>query len=146
MFVINKLYTMRVKRSLVWALPWLLVGSMTSCASFRHHATPEDVVRELAAKRWTSLIAGDFDSAYDYLQPSIKQVRPKAGYRNLFGNAVRWTTARVGEVSCVEDVCDVQVSVEMRVFSGFAKDLPSFHLFKEKWVREDGGWWYVHQP
>jgi hypothetical protein len=29
---------------------------------------------------------------------------------------------------------------------GFANGMQSFQLFKEKWVAEDGGWWYVHQP
>lgn len=123
-----------------------LAFCMVSCASFGQQESVEDFVRGRAAKRWELLIAGDYDSAYDFHQPSFKQTRTKASYRNLFGKAVQWTNARVAGVSCAGDVCDVDVGVEMRYMLGFANGMQSFQLFKEKWVAEDGGWWYVHQP
>lgn len=123
----------------------LTVACVSSCSVIGTSRAPEDLVRERVAKRWEALVAGDFDSAYHYTTPSFRKVQAKARYRNLFGNAARWTGAKVTSVVCNQDACDVQVSVEMQIFVGFTKGMPSFTVMNEKWVREEGEWWFFHK-
>ena len=123
----------------------LIAAGLSSCAMTGVKVSAEDSVRARSAKRWEALIAGDFDSAYHYATPSFRKVQLRERYRNLFGNAARWTGAKVTSVVCNEDACDVQVSVEMKVYVGFTKGLPSFTVVNEKWVREEGEWWYFHK-
>lgn len=126
-------------------LACVIAVGLTSCAMTGVKASAEDSVRERSAKRWEALIAGDFDSAYHYATPSFRKVQLRERYRNLFGNAARWTSAKVTSVVCNEDACDVRVSVEMKVYVGFTKGLPSYTVVNEKWVREEGKWWYFHK-
>jgi len=139
-----------LKRCLTYSVTkWLslavLLTTLGGCAVGGFGRTPEDLVRERAAKRWEALIAADFDSAYHYTTPSFRKAQAKGRYRNMFGNAARWTSAKVASVVCSQDACDVQVSVEMQVFVGFTKGMPSFTVMNEKWVREEGEWWYFHK-
>lgn len=128
-----------------WLSLSALLVSVVGCSTMGFGRSPEELVRERAAKRWEALVAGDFDSAYHYTTPSFRKVQVKGRYRNLFGNAARWTGAKIASVVCSQDACDVQVSVEMQVFVGFTKGMPSFAVMNEKWVREEGEWWFFHK-
>lgn len=145
MNVVSSLGVFCGKSARLGLLVAVIATCLASCATSGSKTSAEESVRARSAKRWEALVAADFDSAYHYATPSFRKVQLKERYRNLFGNAARWTGAKVSSVVCSEDACDVQVSVEMKVYVGFTKGLPSFTVVNEKWVREEGEWWYFHK-
>jgi len=104
--------------------------------------TPEQIVKDRAAARWTALLAGDFQSAYHYASPSYRSSVSFETFRGQFKLSVQWKTAKVQEAKCSADVCDVLVNIETIVGAGFVKPGTVISsVLTEHWVKEDGGWW-----
>ena len=115
--------------------------ALAGCAALQPQ-TAEQVVAERAEARWTALIDGDPDIAWEYTQPGYRAVVTKKQYSRRFGGAGQWTGAQVHGVTCQAERCTVKVRLTSRVLvpKFMGKEITGF--FDETWVREDGQWWY----
>jgi hypothetical protein len=133
-------------RSLARNLVLALIGASTlaGCATFAP-VPPEKLVQERAQARWQALIAGDFEGAYNYLPPSYRALHDLKYYRGTINNAVERKGAEVIRAECKTDVCLATVRVDA-VFAGAMGGHRTLSThYEEKWVSEDGGWWYYEK-
>ncbi|CAH1903901.1 conserved hypothetical protein [Candidatus Nitrotoga sp. HW29] len=99
---------------------------------------PQKMVADLATARWGALIKGDFAKAYNYLSPGTREVMSLDVYKAKFRGG-NWKAANVDSVSCEQDQCKVLMAIEY----GY-RDIKSLETrLDEKWMRQDGKWWYV---
>lgn len=119
------------------------LGAIVSgCASLT--ATPEERVTQRAQARWTALVAGQFDKAYQYLSPAYKAAVPADRYRARFGGAASWQNAQVLAASCGPDKCDVKIRVRVKLATG--GNLAIDTEVQETWLLDDGQWWLFQAP
>ncbi len=121
-----------------------VVVVLGGCASFKA-ATPEEIVRERATKRWAALISGDFQKVYELTTPSYRSVSNFSSYKSKFGHAVNLLSADVVSVTCETEKCTSVVRVEAKPLlgGGFGNTLKT-HV-DETWLFEDGHWWFFQK-
>ncbi|CAG9931372.1 hypothetical protein [Candidatus Nitrotoga arctica] len=101
---------------------------------------PQKMVADLAAARWEALIKGDFAKAYNYLSPGSREVMSLDVYKAKIRGG-NWKKANVDSVSCEQDQCKVLMAIEYSY-----RDIKSLETrLDEKWMRQDGKWWYVQR-
>jgi len=99
---------------------------------------PQKVVADLAAARWNALLKRDFAKAYDYLSPGTREVMSLDSYKAKVSGG-KWKKANVDSVSCEQDQCNVLMAIEYSY-----RDIKSLETrLDEKWMRQDGKWWFV---
>lgn len=136
----------------------LLAGAMllSGCASL---GAPDDItqaspewleaqkprIAERAEARWSALIAGDFDAAYQFSSPEYKSVFSLQQFRGKFGTAVVWNVARVKSVAYDHlSVAHVLVQVEYQAPVGL-QDVKGVREMTEKWLYSADSEWYISQ-
>ena len=98
----------------------------------------EQVITERAQARWSAVIAGDLDKAYEYISPASRSVTTLTGFKNSMKPGFH-KAASVKAVKCsTPDVCEVQLEIEYE-FQGRRSKSP----LPERWVRQDGQWWFL---
>lgn len=119
---------------------------LSGCAAMQQTPkTPEQIVAERSQARWNALLAGDWESAYSFATPALRQARDLSGYRALLGGQATWKKAELKSVNCPQpDVCNTRVRVGVApVLVRGAKfvetDVP------ERWVLVDGQWWHYRR-
>ena len=99
----------------------------------------EQVVQSRATERWNAIVANDLRAAYEMISPAGRAL---VSYE-AFAESVRrgfHKSARVTDVRCTSEVCDVTLELEyMRQGRRFKTP------FFEKWVRQDAQWWFLYQ-
>lgn len=122
----------------------IFVGAvLAGCAALTPKA-PEDVVKELATKRWQALVAGDFSAAYDHAVPSYRKIKSREEYVAMRrgGGMVKWLAASVIRVKCEDARCKTTTELTSKpLIPGFKGTLKAG--IEETWVLEDGRWWFV---
>lgn len=135
-----------------------LVGAMlmSGCASL---GAPDDITRaspewletqkpriaERAEARWSALIAGDLDAAYQFSSPEYRSVFSLQQFRAKFGTAVVWTLARVKSVKYDElNVAQVLVQVEYQAPVGL-QSVKGVREMTENWLYSTDLEWYISQ-
>ncbi len=99
---------------------------------------PQKMVGDLATARWNALIKGDFAKAYNYLSPGTREVMSLDLYKAKVHGG-KWKKANVDSVSCEQDLCSVLMAIEYSY-----RDIKSLETrLDEKWIRQDGKWWFV---
>lgn len=99
---------------------------------------PQKIVADLASARWEALIKGDFAKAYNYLSPGTREVMSLDLYKAKIRGG-NWKRANVDSVSCEQEQCKVLMAIEYSY-----RDIKSLETrLDEKWLRQDGKWWYV---
>lgn len=101
-----------------------------------------------AKQRWTYLIEGKAEKAYDYLSPGYRKTMSREQYaseRN--GRAVKYRTAQVTKKECEEELCEVYLSLDYQVTlpGGGPAPIDAFAPIREKWIKV-GGKWYLLPP
>ena len=118
---------------------------VTGCATGTFGNPEEVIVKERAHARWQALIKGDFEGAYKLAPPSYRAVYSLEQFRSKFGVALKWVGADVLRAQCDATRCEVVVNVTVRpVTRGRAAD-PVNAAVDERWIREDGQWWYFQR-
>lgn len=102
--------------------------------------TKEQQVMSRVQQRWNLLLAKDLDKAYEYLSPAARLTMSKEVYR-LRVNPTFWRGAKVKSAACRDEVCDVQVELNIMVLP----NLPVDQVVEEKWILDQGQWWFVYQ-
>lgn len=111
------------------------------CAMFEAKP-PEEVVAAKSQARLDALVAGDFAKAYSFASPTYRKSIPLGSHQKKFAGATAWTDAKVDQVECDVDVCEVRTLVTYRMAQF---DVTSTRPFFEKWINIDGKWWIYHK-
>jgi len=107
--------------------------------------TPQDkkeaVVSQRAQERWNALIRNDYAAAYQYLSPSSRELMTADEYRNRAQGELRYTAARVDNVTCEAEACKVRmvVTYDHRMMKGIVTPV------EESWVLDKGQFWYLYR-
>ena len=105
---------------------------------------PEQKVRELAEARWQAMIEADYKKAWDYLAPGFRKRVPLEAYTLRFAGKTKWTSAKVEQVVCEEERCEVVVNTDYRYLGNAV--FPAHdgkQEIKEVWIKVDGHWWHM---
>lgn len=122
-------------------IPLIILSSavlLTACSE----KDPKEVINVKAMERWDALKAKDINKAYTYLSPSMRELTTANVYEKTKGGAVDYEDIQIREISCPgenPEVCNVKVYIA-GVFR--AKNTPISTVVNEKWVKEDGDWWF----
>jgi hypothetical protein len=103
--------------------------------------TPEEIVTERAAARWSALLRGDTATAYQYLSPAYRAVVSPELYRGRFGGGIRWREIEAVTADCAAERCDVGVVVK---YEAPRWKIVNSRKLEEVWILVDGQWW-LHQ-
>ena len=122
----------------------LVITALTACAAQPRQS--EDAVTR-AQQRWDLLIAGDYSSAYEYLTPGYRTTVSAEQYdARLKTRTVKWLAAEAHRAECeLEGVCSVEVTLDFEVqmpIPGIGKQR-SFQPLTEKWLLDDGVWYFL---
>lgn len=110
--------------------------------------TPEASVAVRASERWSLLIGGDFDKAYEYLSPSSRAVLSLDRYKAEFAGAVIWVSGTVVSVKCESEKCDARIRLEAKPVLGPRLGANMGNIvtyFDEPWLQESGQWWFFQK-
>ncbi len=103
---------------------------------------PKEAVTEKVNARWEALKKHDIEAAYKYLSPSYRELTDLLAYAKTKGDAVTYQTIKINSVECpgeAPEVCTAKVTIKGEYR---AKNQPVQATFTEKWVKEDGDWWF----
>lgn len=128
-------------------LPAVATVALLGACAGTFKSTPEELVRERAAKRWQALIAGDFQKAYEYLTPGSRAVTPYAQYRARIGGAVTFKSAEPVSVVCeTSEKCVVKVKVRYEAVLLRPRLGTIERYLDETWLQDAGQWWFLYSP
>jgi hypothetical protein len=98
-----------------------------------------------AESRWDAIIAGDFDTAYQYYTPGYRSSNTLGDFEiSMRLRKVQIREAQFLEQDCEESVCTLKFKTKFRV----ASPVPGLDAWtsttkiEEKWVKTQGKWWY----
>jgi hypothetical protein len=118
---------------------------LAGCASTAK-APDIDPVRERAEARWSALLAGDLESAYNYYSPGYRSANSVIDFGVSWSTRrVRFTSADYAEHQCEDGRCSVAFDTGFTV----ERPVPGMDVFKgtqrieETWIESDGQWWFV---
>jgi len=117
-------------------LGMILAFALSGCTS----QTPEEQVTTRAQARLDALMAGDFEKAFSYLAPALREASSVGRYGSRYAGVVNWKEARVESVVCEPERCDVKSSVRYEIIRPRFENTRSF---EEVWI-EIGGVWYIY--
>ena len=102
----------------------------------------ESDILERSQARWSRLVAGDVEGAYEFTSPAYRSKTPLSRFRARFGGAVQWMSASPRTAECQEHRCRVTVEVSYQLpKEGFEHMRP----ITETWIRASGEWWISMQ-
>lgn len=97
------------------------------------------LVSDRAQQRWNALLELNMELAYQFISPAGRSLLSLKDYRPRI-NAGFWRGAKVGEVACSAETCEVTVLVDM-----FVENVKFTNPIKETWILDAGKWWFVYQ-
>lgn len=110
----------------------LLAGCATSPSG-----TPEEQVARRAQERLDALMGGDLDKAMEYTTPAYRQANTRGQYGALYAGVGNWTEARVREVACEGERCDVKILVSYEMSR---PRITNTRPLDEVWIQVNGQW------
>ncbi|MBL8512844.1 MAG: hypothetical protein JNJ55_02550 [Betaproteobacteria bacterium] len=102
--------------------------------------TPEQATMRRAQERWDALLAMDFPKAYAFISPAGKSKFSVEDFSKRI-NGQYWRGTTVKSATCEPEICTVSLD--------FHYDLAGNKLhqvIREKWILDNGAWWFVFQP
>lgn len=117
-----------------------MITGLGGCSS----PPPEEVVGQRAVERWQALAQRDMEKAYGYLSPGYRAVNSLELYQARIGDAVQWKGATVKNIACVDNTCDVTLTLRYRYATP-----PTGNYYEgerpmeEKWTQAEGQWWLL---
>jgi hypothetical protein len=114
------------------------VGSNSESASAKGGGA-ESLVVARAQKRWSELLSGELNRAYEYISPSGRLKLSASDYR-LRLNLTHIKKAVVTGAVCETELCNVSVSLDYTL-EGVALN----RVVSEVWILDEGKWWFVYR-
>lgn len=107
-------------------------------------STPDETaVQQRAKERWDALVVRDFDRAWVYLEPAVREKVKQGDYKKQFGNVGKLEGADVYRVVCGKTRCAARIRLVSKVqVPGFERTSPVTTYFDEEWRKEGDQWWY----
>lgn len=107
-------------------------------------ATPEmESLRARAEARWTALIAGDFDKAYEFETPAYRALYSAKQYRSRYGSELHWRQAKMVKADLKSpEVATVVLEVEYGFQASGQGMMDQKSLVAETWLWVNGQWWH----
>ena len=102
--------------------------------------TPEQAVTTRAQERWDALRAGQYDKAYAYITPSMRETLSLEIFRGRI-SSLSWIDVKVTKAVCEPEACDVSVKIDYYVLP----KLRDSQTVNEKWILDRGNWWFVYR-
>ncbi len=136
------------KQKAVFIVAMALTGLVAGCASIGEaQQPPEEQVKKLATERWKAEMASHIDTAYNYVSPSYRGVHDLSHFRNQVYGHGSVKGAEVYSVDCAlpsaPDVCVVRMKLSYLVPLGGPAHIEMTESYiNERWVKEDGKWWW----
>lgn len=105
-----------------------------------------DGLRTRAEARWTALVAGDFDKAYEFETPAYRALYNARQYRTKYGSGLRWQGARVVKLEPKSpEVATVTIEVDYSFHVSGQGMMDNKGLVTETWLWVEGQWWHQLQ-
>lgn len=128
-------------------LPALVALLLAACgaAGPRPDSAPQTAL-ERATARWAALIEGRAGDAWEMYTPGVRSARPRDVYvQEAAVKPVKYLRAAPMSEECDADACTVTIEVEynLRLPLAGAGVHQSTAYLEERWIRLDGGWFYL---
>jgi hypothetical protein len=101
--------------------------------------SPEKIVVRRAQERWDALLAGNLAKAYGYISPVGRSVMSVDDYTRQV-NSEYWRGAKVKDAKCEPELCVVRYDFDYEVAG-----VKLSRVYEEKWIVDNGMWWFVYQ-
>jgi hypothetical protein len=115
---------------------------LSACATT---GSGEGAVATRSEARWNAIIAGDFNTAYQYYTPGYRSSHTPGD----FEISMRLRKVQVREVKYLDKNCDDSAcTVKLQVQYHIASPVPGLDTWEsnttleEKWIKTQGQWWY----
>lgn len=106
----------------------------------------EPALRERVEERWSALIDGDFDGAYEFTTPSYRAEHDAAQHAASYGDLVKWHLASVKEVRYdQQNEPEVIVSLTISVPLNDSGTVKTTVAVPERWSYTDEQWYYTSE-
>lgn len=102
-----------------------------------------DQLKERAQVRWQALINKDWDTAYQYQLPAYRASHDVNQFRAKFGTKLQLKSATVSGADIVQEnkIADVKLNLVYQIKFPDGEMSESDSDIKERWLKQDGGWW-----
>jgi hypothetical protein len=111
--------------------------------------TPEAALRARAAAYYATLIAGQYQAAYEFFTPGYRATWSPQAHYQIHPPAGKYLSAEVASVRCVsETACDVVATTRFR-FGDKEQLLGGTEVpmdVTSRWLNLDGTWFFVPSP
>lgn len=124
----------------------LAVALFTTGCSTIENMHLEQQARAQAELRWSFLMRGDFQSAWNLHSEGWRAANPYLVWKAQFGTDIAWEAAETAGSVCngaPADVCTVSVRVRYLVKNLPIKDTALTSEIKETWINSAEGWRHV---
>ena len=138
--MIEKRSSKDTRSSSVAIFGMIFAVSVASCASLNLPQPPEKAVAARAQARMDALMGGDFEKAFSYLAPALREASSMQRYGSKYAGVVNWKEAKVETVACEPERCDVKSSVRYEMIRPRVENT---RFFEEVWI-EVAGVWYIY--
>lgn len=127
------------------AVALVALAALSGCAGNGVLATKTDeqIVWERAQARLDALINKNLKEAYKYASPGLRAVESVNEYHARVAGAALWTKAKVQNVDCVADACQVNYWLSYRLLRFGMTEMSQG--MQEKWIKVDNQWWIYHK-
>jgi hypothetical protein len=133
-----------------WALI-VLAALLAGCSPRSGGELTEEALAQLEQRvhdRWQTKIAHDWGGLWEYSTPNYRRVFPKELFIRKYSYALNWELTGIEVVNY--DAEAAVASVAVRVMSEPVKHTSSAsqavgaipHTFIERWIYDEGEWWY----
>jgi hypothetical protein len=104
----------------------------------------EDPLPVRASKRWSLIIGGNLELAYDFLSPAYRANQERKDYVNqMRGRPVTWVSADFVDQKCTSETeCSASVRIEYKLTMPGSEAVESVNMATEQWVKAEGQWYF----
>jgi hypothetical protein len=121
------------------AAAFALALATGGCATIGTPVSTEEAVKARVQQRWDAVVAGKWDTAYNFTSPAYRKSVDAMAYQARSSGAVKLKSAEVLAVKCQESMCEATVRIG---FAPLQRGFPETSTdLDERWVSEQGEWW-----
>jgi hypothetical protein len=98
-----------------------------------------------SVQRWSWIIEGKPELAYDLMSPGYRSTRTRDDYATrMLNRPVKWTKAEYVDHDCSsEEACLVKVKIDFKITMPQVGEVESTDVLLERWVRSDAQWFFL---